>query len=176
MLYGTKSCAFRQNQAAIRSYRRSHVLPQGNAKSAHLDSQGPPKDFAHIDCPGPQGAYALELQGYIKRSKDNPREWWTTLNGKTVSGSRPLRFARESVEKALASLGDRIKESNKDSGSPFKVDAAVAFGDFLLGQAQAQAADVGIWLVAGETKGGNIESSSSAERKRDFLRRLRARM
>jgi len=34
--------------------------------------------------------------------------------------------------------GDRIKESNKDKGSSFKVDAAVAFGDLLLGQAQAQ--------------------------------------
>ena len=76
---------------------------------------------------------ALELQGYIKRSEDNPREWLTTLNGEAVSGSKPPRFASESVGKALASLGLRIKKSNKDSGSPFKVDAAVAFGDFLLG-------------------------------------------
>jgi hypothetical protein len=118
---------------------------------------------------------ALELQVYIKRSDENAREWVTTLNGETVSGSKAPRFARESVEQALASLGDRIRESNKDSGSPFKVDTAVAFGDFLLGQAQAQAADAGIQLVARESKGGERESASSAKRKRDFLRRLRAK-
>jgi hypothetical protein len=118
---------------------------------------------------------ALELQGYIKRSDENAREWLTTLNGETVSGSKPPRFGRESVEKALASLVDRIKESNKDSNSPFKVDTAVAFGDFLLGHAHAQAADVGIRLVARQAKRSESESTATAKQKRDFLKELRVR-
>lgn len=118
---------------------------------------------------------ALELQGYIKQSEDNPEEWLTTLNGEAVSGSKPPRFTREGVEKALASMRERIEQINKDSGSPYTVADAVAFGDFLGGRAQAQAADVGIRLVLRRSKGSDSEPVGAAKRKRDFLKKLRAR-
>jgi len=114
---------------------------------------------------------ALELQGYVKPSEDDPHEWVTTLNGEAVSGSKNPRFARENVEKALNSLRERIHNSNNDSSSPYTVTEAVAFGDFLEARAQVQAADVGIRLVARQSKSGGKESV----RKREFLKRFRAR-
>ena len=62
---------------------------------------------------------ALEFQGYIKQAEDSPQEWLTTLNGEAVSGSKPPRFARESVEKASDALRERLHWTNKDSRSTY---------------------------------------------------------
>src|SRR5271156_1965427 len=82
---------------------------------------------------------ALEMQGYIK--PHGRGEWLTTLAGETVSGAKTPRFTPESIEEALAALRSRIKLVNQDSKSPYKITDAVAFGDFLGGQARVQAAD-----------------------------------
>src|SRR5579863_2212144 len=88
---------------------------------------------------------ALQMQGYIKPHATG--EWLTTLAGETVSGAKTPRFTPEGIEEALANLRSRIKLVNQDSKSPYKITDAAAFGDFLSGQARAQAADVGIQLV-----------------------------
>ncbi len=89
----------------------------------------------------------LEMQGYVKRSSaDN--SWMTTIDGETVSGSKPPRFDRERVERALADFKDRIAAVNRDRRAAFHVADAVAFGDFLLEVPRVQAAEVGLSLVA----------------------------
>jgi len=55
----------------------------------------------------------LELQGYVKRSSADGR-WMTTIDGEAVSVSKPPRFGRERVEKALVDLKDRIAAVNGD--------------------------------------------------------------
>lgn len=118
---------------------------------------------------------ALEVQGYIKQQQNSPNEWLTTIHGEVVSGSKPPRFSREKVENALSALKGRIETINEDASSPYRVAQAVAFGDFLAGRAQAQAADVGIQLVARDTDRSDTKPTTEGRGKRDFLRKLRAR-
>ena len=99
----------------------------------------------------------LQAQGYVQATRANG-EWMTTPSGETVSGAKQPRFDRESVERALDSLRERIRQANKDAKSPFKISGAVAFGDFLVkGRARVQAADVGIQLA----RRGNTRVSCS---------------
>lgn len=89
----------------------------------------------------------LELQGYIERAGSTGK-WRVTEEGEIVSGAKPPRFIRKSVEDALVGVRDRIKEVNKDPGAPYRVVEAVAFGDFLRDATREQAADVGIRLLS----------------------------
>jgi hypothetical protein len=115
---------------------------------------------------------ALEMQGYIKpHGRD---EWLTTLAGETVSGAKTPRFTPESIEEALAALRSRIKLVNQDSKSPYKITDAAAFGDFLSGQARAQAADVGIQLIRRKSEGGEHSKKEQVARLA-FLKQLRGK-
>ena len=65
-----------------------------------------------------------------------------------MSRAKAPRFARESVEQAVESLKERIKEINNEVKGVFKITEAVAFGDFLLSELpRVQPADVGIGLA-----------------------------
>jgi hypothetical protein len=117
----------------------------------------------------------LEAQGYVQPAHANG-EWITTPSGETVSGAKPPRFDRESVERALGSLQQRIKEANKDPKGTFKITGAVAFGDFLLRErAKVQAADVGVQLARRGEHASDHQSASDAREERAFLRQLRGR-
>ncbi len=103
-------------------------------------------------------------------------EWMTTPSGETVSGAKQPRFDRESVERALDSLRERIRQANKDAKFPFKISGAVAFGDFLVkDRARVQAADVGIQLARRGEHVSDLHSASDAREERAFLRQLRGR-
>jgi hypothetical protein len=138
-----------------------------------------PRDLAqtlHLAKAETQQALALlQAQGYIQPDESDG-EWITTPSGETVSGAKPPRFDRESVERALAAFQQRIRESNQDRNAPFKIDTAVAFGDFLLkDRARVQAADVGIQLSRSEGDSNALHSAAEARQERDFLRGLRGR-
>jgi len=140
----------------------------------------------------------LHAQGYAQPASASggaKNQWLTTPAGETVSGAKPPRFTRERVEQALADLQSRIQQNNKAPNSPFRVNSAVAFGDFLLpDRARVQAADVGISLARREARSGHLKvakrraavtpaaiaqpqprSASEAQAERDFLRQLRAK-
>jgi hypothetical protein len=121
---------------------------------------------------GKQVLAALEMQGYIK--PHGTGEWLTTLAGETVSGAKTPRFTPESIEEALAALRSRIKLVNQDSKASYKITAAAAFGDFLSGQARAQAADVGIQLVRRKSEGGEHSKKEQVARLA-FLKQLRGK-
>jgi hypothetical protein len=117
----------------------------------------------------------LQAQGYVQPAHANG-EWITTPSGETVSGAKPPRFDRESVERALGSLQERIREANKDPKSPFKISGAVAFGDFLVkDRARVQAADVGVQLARRGEHASDLQSASDAREERAFLLQLRGR-
>jgi hypothetical protein len=117
----------------------------------------------------------LEAQGYVQRAKAK-EEWMTTPAGESVSGAKPPRFTRESVEQAVAALKERIKNSNQDRRSPFRITDAVAFGDFLLkDRPRVQAADVGVGLARKDNTAGDLRSAADAKAERAFLRPLRGR-
>ena len=111
----------------------------------------------------------IQMQGYINPYHD---EWVTTTAGEDVSGARPPRFSPEKVEEALAALRERIKATNQNSKSPYKIAEAVAFGDFLLQKARVQAAEVGIRLEPRKAKRGESPATQHAA-ERAFLRQLR---
>lgn len=123
----------------------------------------------------------LQIQGYVQQEARKSGEWITTPSGETVSGAKPPRFDRETVEAALTSLGERIQSTNKDRAAKFQIMRAVAFGDFLAqDRARVQPADVGIELVrrdrahtAGEIAGPH--SAIDAREEQHFLRQLRGR-
>ena len=108
----------------------------------------------------------LKLQGYVSETSDN--ELLTTASGEIVSGSRPPRFARERVDRAVPELLDRIAANNSNRNADFKITRAVAFGDFLSGRANCQAADVGIELTPREPAGGRNQVNY-------FLKQLRGK-
>jgi DNA-binding transcriptional MocR family regulator len=115
----------------------------------------------------------LAAQGYIQPGQ---KGWMTTPAGESVSDAKAPRFSRESVEQAVESLRERIKEVNKNSKAAFKITEAVAFGDFLLkGRTRVQAADVGIDLVQRDKESDDLRSASAAKAERQFLRQLRGR-
>jgi len=116
----------------------------------------------------------MEMQGYVKPAEGG-REWFTTAEGQAVSASKLPHFKRERVEAALEGLKQRIAAARKDFKSPFKITAAVAFGDFLGDQPRVQAPDVGIELVP--RKGGANDKVSATENKarRAFLKQLRGK-
>jgi hypothetical protein len=121
----------------------------------------------------------LQIQGYVQQH--NAGEWITTPSGETVSGAKPPRFDRETVEAALTSLEERIQNTNKDRAATFQITRAVAFGDFLAkDRARVQPADVGIELVRrdrGHTPDEIAASHSAVEAREEqlFLRQLRGR-
>jgi hypothetical protein len=135
----------------------------------------------------------LQAQGYVQPARRGEQaqqreptrgadQWITTPGGETVSGAKPPRFTRESVEQALAALKDRIKQNNKDPQAPFRITDAVAFGDFLLpDRARTQSAEVGIRLTRRDDlrrRGDSAtepRSASDAQAERKFLRDLRAK-
>src|SRR5665213_1839484 len=123
-----------------------------------------------------QALTLLELQGYIKAAAAEPGAWLTTEDGNIVSGSAAPRFARQRVLAALTSLGKQLKAVNRQSDERYRVRDAVAFGDFLNGQARVQAADVGIRLErkkSGNTDNTTIVSGSEHRARRAFLKKLR---
>jgi hypothetical protein len=115
----------------------------------------------------------LEAQGYIARS--NKSEWMTTAAGEAVSAAKAPRFSRDTVETAIADLKNRISDANKDRGTPYRITAAVAVGDFLLkDRSKVQAADVGIRLEPRE-QATELRSATDAKRERAFLKQLRGK-
>lgn len=113
----------------------------------------------------------LQLQGYLEPAGSTGK-WRVTKEGETVSGAKPPRFTRKSVEDALAALRDRIAEVNKDAQSPYKVTEAVAFRDFLRDAARVQAADLGIRLLSSSDSGATASPKEHAT-ELDFLKKLR---
>jgi hypothetical protein len=113
----------------------------------------------------------IQMQGYINPYHD---EWVTTTAGEDVAGARPPRFSPEKVEEALAELRERIKATNQNSKSAYKITEAVAFGDFLQQKARVQPAEVGIRLEARKAKRGESPAKQHAG-ERAFLRELRAK-
>jgi DNA-binding transcriptional MocR family regulator len=129
-----------------------------------------------------QALALLQAQGYVQPARGAKDQWITTPAGETVSGAKTPRFSRESVEKALTELKNRVQENNKNRQASFRVTDAVAFGDFLLPErARVQSADVGIRLAPrGEpTRRDNSatppHSATEAQAERKFLRELRAK-
>jgi hypothetical protein len=49
----------------------------------------------------------LRMQGYVQEKADSD-QWMTTTAGETVSGSKAPHFKRETVEKGLSTLRDRL--------------------------------------------------------------------
>jgi hypothetical protein len=123
----------------------------------------------------------LQAQGYVQ-PQGTKGQWITTPAGEAVSGAKAPRFTPESVQQALTALKDRIRDNNKNRQAPFRITAAVAFGDLLLSdRARVQSADVGIRLARREdSQRKNLStveprSASDAKAERNFLRELRAK-
>ena len=128
----------------------------------------------------------LQIQGYVVPQRNvatKDSEWLTTAQGEAVSGSKAPRFTRDSVERAVAALSERIKAINaagkadskadkkSDRKVPYQIDRAVAFGDFLRKDAsRVQAADVGISL---KPRSDNSHSAEKSPSRQAFLRQLR---
>jgi hypothetical protein len=133
------------------------------------------RDLAEtLDIPASEAAKVItimEMQGYVKAA-EGAREWFTTPAGQTVSGSKLPHYTPELVAAALAALKERIATARKDFKSPFKISAAVAFGDFLSDRPRVQAPDVGIELVTRKSEAGARASATKARARLAFLKQL----
>jgi hypothetical protein len=130
-----------------------------------------------LDIPASEAARVItimEMQGYVKAAQ-GAREWFTTPAGQTVSGSKLPHYTPERVATALAGLKDRIAGARKDFKAPFKISAAVAFGDFLSDRPRVQAPDVGIELVKRKSDAGARTSATESKARLAFLKQLRGK-
>jgi hypothetical protein len=130
-----------------------------------------------LDIPASEAAKVIpfmEMQGYVKAAK-GAREWFTTPAGQTVSGSKLPHYTPERVAAALAGLKERIAAARKDFKSPFKISAAVAFGDFLSDRPRVQAPDVGIELLKRKSDAGARTSATEGQARMAFLKQLRGK-
>jgi hypothetical protein len=116
----------------------------------------------------------MEMQGYVKATQGG-KDWLTTSAGETVSASKLPHFTRERVEAALAALKQRIVAARKDFKSPFKISAAVAFGDFLGDRPRVQAPDVGIDFERRKTDEAARGSATEHKDRKAFLKQLRGK-
>jgi hypothetical protein len=116
---------------------------------------------------------ALQLQGYIE-PVGNTGKWRVSEQGDLVSGAKPPRYTRKSVEDALAGLRDRIQVANGDPDAAYKIAEAVAFGDFLSDAARVQAAEVGIRLVP-RSDAATTASAKEHAAELEFLKQLRGK-
>jgi hypothetical protein len=116
----------------------------------------------------------MEMQGYVKAA-EGAREWFTTPAGQTVSGSKLPHYTRERAAAALTALKERIAAARKDFKSPFKISAAVAFGDILRDLPRVQAPDVGVQLVKHKSDSGAKTSATEAKARLAFLKQLRGK-
>jgi hypothetical protein len=136
------------------------------------------RDLAEtLDIPSSEAAKVItimEMQGYVKAAQAS-REWFTTPAGQTVSGSKLPHYTRERTEAALVGLKERIAAARKDFKSPFKISAAVAFGDFLGDRSRVQAPDVGIELVKRKSDAGTRTSATEAKARLALLKQLRGK-
>jgi hypothetical protein len=122
-----------------------------------------------------QAIALLAAQGYVQRASGTA-DWMTTPAGESVSGAKSPRFTRESVERAVESLKERIKQVNKDAKAAFRITDALAFGDFLLSaRARVQAADVGIALAPRGKEVDELRSALAARAEHQFLKQLRGK-
>src|SRR5215470_5919365 len=85
----------------------------------------------------------LAMQGYVAKEGN---DFLTTAAGETILKSKKPQLSSANVTQVLDTLKEGIESLNRDKRSEFKITRAVAFGDFLSGRAQVQAADVGIEL------------------------------
>ena len=116
---------------------------------------------------------ALQLQGYIEAA-GHTAKWRTTEQGDLVSGAKPPRFTRQSVDEALNLLRDRIRAVNQDPNADYAVADAVAYGDFLSDAARVQAAEVGVRLTPKSEE--KFSASAKAHRAElAFLKQLRGK-
>jgi hypothetical protein len=116
----------------------------------------------------------VEMQGYVKPTQGG-KEWLTTSAGETVSGSKLPHFTRERIETALAALKQRIAAARKDFKSPFRITAAVAFGDFLGDRPRVQAPDVGIEFERRKSDDTARGSATESKERTAFLKQLRGK-
>ncbi len=116
----------------------------------------------------------MEMQGYVKPTQGG-KEWLTTSAGETVTGSKLPHFTRERIEAALSALKQRIAAARKDFKSPFRITAAVAFGDFLGDRRRVQAPDAGIDLARRKTDESARGSAIESRERMAFLKQLRGK-
>lgn len=127
-------------------------------------------DSLKISLPAAKQVIAvLEMQGYVNQFK--PDEFMTTFAGESISGSKPPRYTRERIDEALETMRKRIAETNRDSGAPFRIAEAVAFGDFLSARTRFQPVEIGIRLEP--RKSTAVSIVKKAVTRQQFLRQLR---
>ena len=114
----------------------------------------------------------LEMQGYVNQFKSD--EFMTTFAGESISGSKPPRYTRERIERALETLCKRIAQINRDSGAPFRITQAVAFGDFLSDRTRFQPVEIGVELEP--RKSAAISIVRKGATRQQFLRQLRDKL
>jgi hypothetical protein len=116
----------------------------------------------------------MQLEDYVATAGETGK-WRTTRQGELVSGSKPPRFTREGVDKALSELGERIRNTNDDRNAQYQITEAVAFGDFLNDVPRSQSADVGVRLVLRDHGSREAESARDKAVELAFLRQLRGK-
>ena len=121
-----------------------------------------------------QALTVMQFEGYVA-SAGGPGKWRTTLQGESVSGSKPPRFTCESVDRALSDLSERIRNTNSDPNALYKITDAVAFGDFLADPPRVQSANVGIGLISRDEDPQRPKSARDKAAESIFLKELRGK-
>ncbi len=131
-------------------------------------SAAPPwtaKDMARtLNVPEAQAKSAvamLQAAGYIRSAPAG--RWATTEQADVVSGAKPPRLTRSSVEKAISALLDRVRARNAAHPSGMNVARVIVFGDYLSDRDRLQAAEIGVEFAhRGDRRAAEHEAEQQA--------------
>ncbi len=110
----------------------------------------------------------LQAAGYINAASGG--RWVTTEQADVVSGAKPPRFTRSSVEKAISALLDRVRAWNAAHRSGINVARVIVFGDYLSDRDRLQAAEIGVEFAHGGEPG-----AEEHETEQQAIKELKAR-
>jgi hypothetical protein len=107
---------------------------------------------------------ALSMVGYIEPDPDSPRSWRNTDAGNAmakVSRARPVK--RETADKSVDQIIDRIRNVNLESQYLYAVDQAVVFGPYLTGSDSVKNVDIAIALAPKIRDAAKLEERVKAD-------------
>ena len=121
-----------QGECAISPKSLQHEIPAA-ALLSYLKEAGGTRTWTEKDlaaalkitlAQAKEVAAVLQLQGYIE-PVGNTGKWSASEQGDLVSGAKPPRYTRKSVEDALSALRDRINAVNSDPDAAYKITDSI---------------------------------------------------
>ena len=153
--------------AAVRDFlRQTAQLPEWDVKFSRAVLGLDAKKIAEV-------LQWMQLLGHIEPVSSKKATWRNTQEGNALARAKPGKpLKRETIEKALNELPERIRTVNTSPQHAYAVAQATLFGPYYTTGADVKSADVAIKLIPKRSKTGLPVNSVEAQKARLVILRL----